>query len=233
MHGEASFKGTGHVLIVGMTQDTEQLIQQVRRDKAYSDREIVLLADLDRHPLPEVENLYFVKGRPDTSPALERANTGMAGQIIIHTGSDEESLFALVNTLKQRPPSCDITVYCLSTQSFDTFSSVPGEFEVIMQMTAEMMVQAMQDKVHLPLQILLRNNDDAEIYFVSIPTNVRETRWWDLHQFLMDQYGYLSFAMQMPEGGIRVNPAKDAPVAPGSGIWLMAEERPVRITWPR
>lgn len=232
MHGDAPFTGTDHILIVGMTGDTEHLISQIRQDKTYADREIVLLARLNRHPFPESENVFFINGHPDTTRAMERANTHQAWQIIIHTGSDEDSLFALINALKLRKPGCDITVRCLSSQSLETFSSVPGEFEVIMQMTAEMMVQAMQDKVHLPLQILLNNNEDAEIYLVSIPKIAADTTWWDLHLFLMDTRGYLSFALKTPEGNIMVNPAKHMPITAGSSIWLIARDRPVNLKWP-
>mgnify|MGYP000975279916 CR=1 FL=1 len=66
------------------------------------------------------------------------------------------------NALNLKKETCEITVRCLSTQSLETFSSVPGQFETIMQMTVEMMVQAMQDKVHLPLQILLKNEQGEE-----------------------------------------------------------------------
>lgn len=232
MHGDAPFTGSDHILIVGYTSETEYLIQEIQMDETYAHREIVLLADQDRHPCPELDTLCFVRGRPDTLDALNRANTSRARWIVIHTGSDEESLFALVNTMKLKQPDCEVTVRCLSTQSLDTFSSVAGDFQIIMQMTAEMMVQAMQDKVHLPLQILLRNNADAEIYYVTVADIARGTGWWDLHLYLMDRYGYLSFAIQLPDDTILVNPDKQTPVGPGCGIWLMATNRPMRIDWP-
>ncbi|MCP4721408.1 MAG: potassium channel protein, partial [Desulfobacteraceae bacterium] len=170
MHGEKPYKGSSHILLVGYTEETEHLVEQIQNDETNATRDLVLLADIPRHPLPELENLIFVKGRPDTIQTLTRANTGQADRIIIHTGSDEQSLFALINALGLKKDTCEVTVRCLSSQALDTFSSVPGNFETIMQMTAEMMVQAMQDKVHIPLQILLRNEDDnEEIYYVVVP----------------------------------------------------------------
>lgn len=232
MHGETAYTGTHHILLVGFTDETKYLVQQIQRDETYAEQDIILLADISRHPFPERDNLFFVKGRPDTLDALEKANTHQASRIIIHTGSDEESLFALINTLKLKKPSCEITVRCLSTQSLDTFSSVPGKFEIIMQMTAEMMVQAMQDKVHIPLQTLLRNDADDEIYYVTIPEMAEGWTWWKLHRYLMETYGYLSFAMKTPAGDVRVNPGMEEPVPNGCGIWLMADRRPLGLTWP-
>ena len=178
------------------------------------------------------ERVFFVNGRPDTISALNRTNISQADRIIIHTGSDEKNLFALINALKAKKDTCEITVRCLSSQSLDTFSSVPGEFEIIMQMTAEMMVQAMQDKVHIPLQVLLKNNDEEEIYYVTVPKIAEGQTWWDLHSYLMDRYEYLSFAMKTPDGKVSVNPSKDAPISKGCGLWLMALRRPVNIVWP-
>jgi len=233
MHGEQPYTGTNHILLVGLTEETEHLVEQIRKDETYADQDLVLLADLPRHPLPEQENLFFVKGRLDTIQALERANTCQADRIIIHTGSDEQSLFSLVNALKLKKETCEITVRCFSTHSLDTFSSVPGEFETIMQMTAEMMVQAMQDKVHIPLQILLRNEEDnEEIYFVIIPKIGPDKTWWDLHNYLKNRYEYLSFALKRPDGSVIVNPPARETVSKGCGIWLMAPKRPINMIWP-
>lgn len=232
MHGEKPYTGTGHILLVGHTPETEYLVEQIRGDETYRHQDMVLLAELPRQPMPEQDHLFFVKGRPDTVQALTRANVSRADRIIIHTGNDEISLFALVNALKLKKESCEITVRCLSSQSLDTFTSVPGKFETIMQMTAEMMVQAMQDKVHVPLQILLKNDAGEEIYFVTIPGIGPGQTWWDLHNYLKGRYNYLSFAMEDPDGGIQVNPPAQTPVTPGCGIWLIAPKRPVNLEWP-
>lgn len=232
MHGEKEYKGKDHILLVGTTDETEQLIEQIQKDAAYTNRDVVIVADIARHPLPDVEDVFFVKGRPDTLHTLNKANIKKAGQIVIHTGKDEENLFALINALKLKNTECEITVRCISTQSLDTFSSVQGDFQIIMQMTAEMMVQAMQDKVHIPLQILLRNNADEEIYFIIVPKALQSLTWWSLHDYFKEKYNYLTFAMQTTDKKVIVNPSKEEMVSKGDGIWLMAQKRPVNITWP-
>jgi voltage-gated potassium channel len=233
MHGEKPYRGSSHILLVGYTEETEHLVEQIQKDKSHAERDMVLLADIPRHPLPEIENLIFIRGRPDKIQALTRANTEKADQIIIHTGNDEQSLFALINTLGLKNEACEVTVRCLSTQSLDTFSSVPGKFETIMQMTAEMLVQAMQDKVHIPLQILLRNEDDnEEIYYVVVPKIPTKLKWWDLHNYLKEKYGYLSFALAKPDGSVMVNPPAEESVSEGCGIWLITLNRPMNLVWP-
>ncbi len=232
MHGEKEYKGEGHILLVGSTDETEQLVEEIQKDETYADQDIVLAADISRHPFPNLENVFFVKGRPDTIHTLNKANIKEATRIIIHTGADEASLFALINALKLKSKTCEITVRCISTQSLDTFSSVQGEFQIIMQMTAEMMVQAMQDMVHIPLQILLRNNADEEIYYVIVPKSAQDLRWWFLHEYFKEKYDILTFAMQTADKKVLINPSKKDAVSQGDGIWLIAKKRPVNIVWP-
>ena len=231
MHGEKKFEGSRHILIVGVTDETEQLIEEIRRDESYLQLPIVVVAEKDRHPFPEAENVFFVKGRPDASATLSKAGIRTADQIIIHTGNDEESLFALINALKLKNETCEITVRCLNSQSLETFSSVQGKFQTIMQMTAEMMVQAMQDKVHLPLQVLLRNDAKDEIYYVSVPQTAGVMNWWELHVRLKEKYDFLTFAMQTSDSRVIINPDAAQAVSGGDGIWLMAQKRPLHIDW--
>ncbi len=232
MHGEKKYTGNHHIVIVGSTHETGQLIDEIQKDETYARTDIVLVADIDRHPFSDKENVHFVKGRPDTSATLARANIAEAGRIVIHTGNDEESLFALINALKLKNGSCEITVRCISTQSLDTFQGVPGQFQIIMQMTAEMMVQAMQDKVHLPLQVLLKNDARDEIYYVQVPDSASGLNWWTLHTYFKETFNYLTFAMQTQDSDVLINPPVDRNVAAGDGIWLIAPKRPIDIQWP-
>ncbi|MCP4024345.1 MAG: potassium channel protein [Desulfobacteraceae bacterium] len=232
MHGEETYHNKNHIVLVGATDETQYLMEQILEDENWSNREIVLAANIKRHPLPENPDIFFIKGRPDTKETLEKANISQAANVIIHTGNDEENLFALVNTLKLKNEACNVTVHCHSSSSLDTFSSVPGNFEIIMQMTAEVMVQAMQDKVHIPLQVLLQNNDDQEIYYIVLPELAHDLTWWELHDYLKNKYDYLSFAIKFTDDSILVNPSQATPVKKGCGIWLIAEQRPVDILWP-
>ena len=93
MHGEKEYNGKGHILLVGSTDETEQLIEQIQKDETYADQDVVLVADISRHPLPDMDDVFFVKGRPDTLHTLNKANIKQAAQIVIHTGKDEDSLF--------------------------------------------------------------------------------------------------------------------------------------------
>lgn len=98
-------------------------------------------------------------------------------------------------------------------------------------MTADMLCQAMQDKVHIPLQVLLRNDEAEEIYFLVTPKINRSLNWWDLHLELKNRYGFLTFAMQVPGEAIRVNPDLQTEVRGGTWIGLIARERPQSIDW--
>ncbi|MCF8045167.1 MAG: NAD-binding protein [Desulfarculaceae bacterium] len=231
MCGEIDYTGEGHIVLIGATNETGYLIEQILVDENRKERDIVVAADYDRHPMPDTPRVFFVKGKPDAAATLQRANLDRADRVIIHTGSDEDSLFALVNVLKVKSPECEVTVRCISGDSLETFKSLPGSFEVIAEMTEEMLVQAMQDKVHVPLEILLRNDEAEEIYCIGVPGIEHELNFWDLHLYFKDRYDFLTFALETPAGKVKINPPKDAPVRSGSSVWLIAKRRPVSIDW--
>lgn len=231
MTGERDYQGSDHIVVVGATEETTFLIEQIMQDDGCRDLDIVLAADLDHHPLSDRENVIFVRGRPEAKSTLNRAGIGAARRVVIHTGNDDASLFALVNVMKLKNKRCDVTVRCIASEAVETFKSVPGEFEVIVQMTAEMLVQAMQDKVHIPMQVLLTNDEKEEIYFVVVPHIKQEWPYWQLHNYLKERYDFLSFALQTEEGKVIINPAKDIAVKENCGIWLIAASRPVGIDW--
>jgi len=231
MTGQIEYTGSGHITIVGATAETSFLIEQIKKDDTFKDIDIVLAADLDRHPMPDTDNVIFIKGKPDTKSTLQRAGIDKAQRVVIHTGRDEESLFALVNVMKLKSEDCEVTVRCISSDAVETFSSVPGKFEIIVQMTAEMLVQAIQDKTHIPLQTLLTNDKDEEIYYIVVPQLEREWLYWDLHNYLKEKYDFLTFALQTDREELFINPARDMPVKENFGIWLIARSRPLGMDW--
>ena len=231
MTGEIEYRGSNHIVVVGATEETSYLIEQILKDDGSRDVHVVLAANLDQHPMPDVENVVFVKGKPEITSTLQRANIDKARRVVIHTGSDDETLFALVNVMKLKNEDCDVTVRCISTEALETFRSVPGKFEVIVQMTAEMLVQAMQDKTHIPLQVLLTNDEQQEIYFVTVPSLARKWTYWQLHNYLKEKYNYLSFALQTDTEEVLINPGADLEIKEGFGIWLIADSRPTGIDW--
>ncbi len=67
MHGEIAYKGKNHILIVGTTDETSDIIEQILRNEQRKQGDIVLLTELQRHPLPGKTGVYFVKGKPNKS----------------------------------------------------------------------------------------------------------------------------------------------------------------------
>ena len=238
MYGEKKYTGENHIVLLGPSNETRQLVEQILIDENKKQRDIVIVSDIEKHPVPDTKNVFFIKGRSELKDTLDMANLKFADRVIIHAGKGKNSLSALNNTLKVKKDACEVTVECFSNESFETFTSVPGDFDVIMQMTSEMIIQAVQDKVHIPLQILMQNNKAEEIYFVTIPDktnglqkNKPDWQWSDLHLYLKEKYNYLAFALKDVQGKVVINPPKETSIPKGCSIWLLAEKRPVNIDW--
>ncbi|MCD4740923.1 MAG: potassium channel protein, partial [Desulfobacteraceae bacterium] len=155
-----------------------------------------------------------------------------------HIEENENNSPVLMNTLKLKKESCEVIVECLSDKSFDALTSIPGDFGVIMQMTTEMIIQATQNKVHIPMRILTQNDKAEDIYFITIPDspnynqqNGQGWQWRELLQYLKKKYNYLAFAIKPAREKVLMSPADDTNIPKGCSIWLLAEKRPVNINW--
>ena len=78
MHGEKEYKGNNHILVMGLTNETEQLIEQIQKDETYAGLDVVLVAALSRHPFSDLDNVFFVKGSPEYSVIIIRARINIS-----------------------------------------------------------------------------------------------------------------------------------------------------------
>ena len=231
MSGEQKYAGKNHIVLLGSTKGTIPMMEQILMDESGEQRDIIIVAEVDKHTMPDKKKVYYVQ-------TLNNANIEFADRVIIHIGENENNSPVLMNTLKLKKESCEVVVECLSDKSFDALTSIPGDFGVIMQMTTEMIMQAIQNKVHIPMQILTQNDRAEDIFFITIPDsanynqhNGQGWQWRELLQYLKEKYNYLAFAIKPVREKVLMSPADDTNIPKGCSIWLLAEKRPVNINW--
>ena len=90
--GFAAFDMKDHIVIFGNRgAETAVLIRQLIADQQSSGSEIVLCSErTERNPFPDF--IDFVRGEPTSKEVLERAAVKDASKIIIHAGTDYESI---------------------------------------------------------------------------------------------------------------------------------------------
>lgn len=233
MPGEQKYTGKNHIVLLGSTEGTIPLMEQILIDENRDQKDIVIVADIENHTMPDRKDIFYVE-------TLNNANIELADRVIIHIKKDESTSPFLMNALKFKKESCEVVVECLSDKSFNAMASVSGDFGVIMQMTTEMIIQAIQNKVHIPMRILTQNDKAEDIYFTTIPESInniqqngQDWQWQELNKCLKEKYNYLPFAIQPAQGEVLMSPADDTSIPTGCSIWLLAEKRPVNIDWKK
>ena len=90
--GFARFDMKGHIVIFGNRgAETAALIRQLMADRQSSGSEIVLCSQsTERNPFPDF--IEFVRGDPTSDDVMTRACVRDAGKVIIHSGTDYESI---------------------------------------------------------------------------------------------------------------------------------------------
>src|SRR5262249_42640245 len=90
--GFAGFDMNNHIVIFGNRGvETAALIRQLMADRQSSGSEIVLCSQsTERNPFPDF--IEFVRGDPTSDDVMTRACVKDAGKVIIHSGTDYESI---------------------------------------------------------------------------------------------------------------------------------------------
>ncbi|WP_170289411.1 potassium channel family protein [Metabacillus lacus] len=89
--GKMTFKQKEHIIIVGWSQKTLEMIQTIRKLKPY--KQIVLI-DQTLEEAPLIENVYFVSGNPIEDEVLLKANISLADSVIITANQHKSEMDA-------------------------------------------------------------------------------------------------------------------------------------------
>lgn len=76
-----NFKGSGHVIIINWSKKAQSAIEEILLFAPESD--IVLIDELNRHPVEHLEQVHFVSGDPAADDVLMRANIMEAKSAIV------------------------------------------------------------------------------------------------------------------------------------------------------
>ncbi|MCD4741030.1 MAG: potassium channel protein, partial [Desulfobacteraceae bacterium] len=93
MSGEQKYTGKNHIVLLGSTEGTIPLMEQILMDESGDPRDIVVVAEVDKHPMPDKKKVYHVK-------TFNNANIEFADRVIIHIEENENNSPVLMNTLK-------------------------------------------------------------------------------------------------------------------------------------
>jgi voltage-gated potassium channel len=87
--GKLSFKGSGHIILIGWNERTRQLIEIILENKPGS--RIVLIDQSLRHISFQDFPIHFIHGNPTEDETLHKANIKLADRVLITADISEEN----------------------------------------------------------------------------------------------------------------------------------------------
>ena len=231
--GLLRFDMKDHIVIFGNRgAETAALIRQLIADRQSSGAEIVLCSQsTERNPFPDF--IDFVRGEPTSNDVMTRAAVKDAGKIIIHAGTDYESI-SIALAVKEINHHAPIVVRANDPGKEVDIERVDRRRVVcITAIEVPMMIR----EIHNPgiTQVIekLLSPDGQDLRSLQVPED-RSFRFGPLAHTFREDYGAILIGMRPAgssvNGGAILNPAFNAVVEGGMFLDYIARNA-VEIDW--
>lgn len=224
----------GHTVLVGWRgRESVRLVQLLLTDTRTDDEGIVLVAEgLDANPLPEQIRFIAIDSYADCDQ-YPRAAVQRAARVIVHAGSDEQSL-AAVFAVMAHEPGAHVVAHFQSEAAATLVRNHYPHVECTRPLDVDVIARAAQDagsslvanewlSAGGPTQFSLQVPDDAPLLSAAKLAAAfrRHSALW---------IGYRTRAATAPV----LNPADDCAVAAGAQLYYLADRRidSHHFTWP-
>ncbi len=232
--GLLEFDMKGHIVIFGNRgAETAALIRHLIADRQSGGTEIVLCSQsTERNPFPDF--IDFVRGEPTSNDVLSRAAVKDAGKVIIHAGTDYESI-SIALAVKEINLTAPIVVRANDPGKEVDIERVDRKRVVcIPAIDVPMMVR----EIHNPgiTQVIekLLSPDGQDLRSIQVPQGTPTFRFGEMAHKFREQHGAILIGMR-PAGnavnsGAILNPAFNAVVEGGMFLDYISRHA-VEVDW--
>lgn len=224
--GNGSYdKQSGHTVLIGWLGDSsEEIVNLLHQDDVSNDHLIVICASgIDENPMQGKAS--FVRGECLTSPALlTRAGVPTAERVLIRTGSDDQTLAAVLAVAQLKPVGHVVAHFTDSHKASLARSYAPG-LECTSSMSVEMLVRSSQDPGSSEIFTeLLTVGEGATQYRAALREGTSRT-FGELFADLKAKHNATVIAYKPTDGAsLIINPTSDTEVR-GGEIYYIATSR--------
>jgi voltage-gated potassium channel len=231
--GFAGFDMKDHIVLFGNRgAETAALIRHLMADQQSSGVEIVLCSQsTERNPFPDF--IELVRGEPTSADVMTRASVKDAAKIIIHAGTDYESI-SIALAVKEINHKAPIVVRANDPgKEVDIERVDRGRVVCIKSVDVPMMVR----EIHNPgiTQVLenLLSPEGQDLRSLQVPPGIHTFSFGLLAHNFRERHGAILIGMRPPKAlnaGAILNPAFHAVVEGGMYLDYISR-KPVKIDW--
>ncbi len=168
--GQLTADYQGHIIICGWCDKTTEIITQILNENM-ENKQVVLIADLERDPFPENKLVHFIRGKIDDKETLVKANVQRARTgIILNEDNNDASTVLSALTVNSLNPSL-YTIAEISKEENRIHLENSGVDEIVdnNNINSRLMVRtAFYHGVSIIFNELLTNKVGNEIYMLEV-----------------------------------------------------------------
>jgi voltage-gated potassium channel len=233
--GLIEFDMKGHIVIFGNRGgETAALIRLLIADRQSSGTQIVLCSfSTERNPFPDF--IDFVRGELTSSDVMTRACVKDAGKVIIHAGTDYESI-SVALAVKEINPTAPIVVRANDpSKEVDIERVDRGRVVCISSVEVPMMVR----EIHNPgiTQVIERllSPDGQDLRSIQEPVGSQPLRFGVVANKFRERHAAILIGMRPGGNGVNsgaiLNPAFNAMVEGGMFLDYISRDA-IEVNWP-
>jgi len=231
--GLKDIKAQQHFVICGWNHQAEHIVSELLADPKARERPVVILADLEEHPLPDM-NVHFVRGAVQDK-TLVKAALPEADTVIILADEKVDPAYRdaklVMDTLTVRT-MCPRVYICAELTDAQNLEHArrAGADEIIIEgeLRSHLIAQAALDHgVSELVSELMSNGAGHELYTNAIPDSMAGRRFYEVFCELKRERNVISLGVRRSENETLVtNPDADFVLQKGDRLILLSLERP-------
>ncbi|HCA86540.1 MAG TPA: ion transporter [Streptomyces sp.] len=224
MKGVVDLDLSGHIVLLGYTPGrTERIVHELRVENR---SRIALCAweDVGEHPMPEDEQVQFVRGDLTAVDVLTRACVPSAATVVIDARDDNEAL-ALAVAVDHLRPEVHLVAALRDMSRCQHLRYVnPGVQCVQWHMPNLLTEEALDPGITEVYAELMSSGGRGNTYSLRLPGSLSGRTFGDCQTLFGRDFGATVIAVRQDDG-MTVSPAWAAPLTAGAVLYYLAEQR--------
>ncbi len=219
-----------HIVIFGYRRgETERIVDEIRGDAETSKLPIVLCSSsLEENPAPR--DVEFVHGKLTSQDVLQRSCVAKSARVIIHGGSDDQTLAVGIAVNHVTGPETHIVAFFQDPSNLEYLLKVNPAIECVHSLAVPMLVQALQDPGSTQVIRKITSNLEAGTqYRLDIPDDLQITwAFGDLLSVFKERYNSILIGLAQNHAynaDVVLNPDRNQVVSAGMSLFYIAGSR--------
>lgn len=221
---EANYEG--HILICGWCHKTKEIIVQILNENM-KNKQIVLIADLERDPFPDNNLVHFVRGKIDDQETLEKANVGKAVTAIIlnEDNNDATTVLSALTINSLNPDLYSIAEISREENAIHLENAGVDEIVVNNDINSRLMVRtALYHGTSIIFNELLSNKVGNEIYMKEAEETDISRKYIDVFNIFKKESNVTLLGLKRGQQ-VLLNPDNDEVISKGDLLIYISSEK--------